>query len=341
MRRVPVLAAIAAIAAVATACTGPGSVNLKRLPDAPIAVMYREERMALDRVDAIRDLRKRQMPSQAEGVVRLETLDAMFGGTPEAQRKLAALEGHLALVDPRTGDATVLQGLPPGARPLGWSPDRSQLLIAGRWRDQMQLFVWTRATETAEIVSSGPREHPMGCLGPGGRLVAVQVWRVGRSVAGRLLATPPGGGGLRPLTPGPSDIQPTCSPKGTHVAYVTAAPDGGTAIAVLALDDPDAKPQIVAKGSEPVFSPDGEWIVYASRTASGKRLFRIRLDGAGRTAIGLSPDDEGDPAVSPDGAYVVYVVTDENDRERLRVRRYDGSGDRPLVTDGDASAPAW
>lgn len=338
MRRAALLAVAAAAA---SACAGPGTVDLKRLPDSPLAVLYREERMALDRVDAIRDLRKRRTPSPAEGVIRLETLDAMFGGTPEAQRRLRDLEGRAALVDPHTGDATVITGLPPGARPLAWSPDRTRLLLAGRWREQVQLFVWTRATETAEIATSGPREHPMGCLGPHGRLVAVEVWRVGASVAGRLLATPPNGGGLRPLTPGPSDILPTCSPKDTHVAYVTASSDGATAIAVLELDAPDAKPRVIARGTDPAFTPDGEWIVYASRTAHGMRLFRIRPDGAGRTAVGLSPDDESHPAVSPDGSYVAYVVSDDNDRERLRVRRLDGSGDRPLVTDGDASVPVW
>lgn len=322
-------------------CAGPGVVDLKRLPASPVAVMYREERQALDRVDALNDLKKRGQPSGKEGVVRLESLDAMFGGSPDAQRRLREVEGHLALVDPQTGKATLLHGLPPGARPLAWSPDRSKLLMSGRWRDSVQLFVWDRASETVEIVTSGPYEHPMGCLGAGGRMVAVEARRTAAGLVGRLLVTPPEGGGLRPLTEGPGDVLPTCSPTEPRIAYITSDEDGQTAIAVLELDQPVARPRLIARGLNPVFTPDGQWIVYSTITTQGSRIFRIRVDGAGRTSVGGGPDEEARPAVSPDGAYVAYVVTEESERERLRVRRFDGTGDRPLVTSGDASQPVW
>lgn len=335
-----VCAALLGAAALA-GCVGPGAVDLERVPTSPIAVMYRDERQALDRIDALGDLRKRGAPSPKEGVVRLESLDAMFGGSPDVQRRLREVEGHLALVDPRTGEATPMHGMPPGARPLAWSPDRKRLLLSGRWRDSTQLFLWDRASDTAEIVTSGPYEHPMGCLGPGGRLVAVEARRTAGGLVGRLLATPPEGGGLRPLTEGPGDVLPTCSPTEPRVAFITADEDGRTAIAVLELDAPGARPRLIARGLNPVFTPDGAWIVYAATTAQGSRIFRIRADGAGRTAVGGGPDEESRPAVSPDGAYVVYVVTGDDERERLRVRRFDGTGDRPLVTSGDASQPVW
>jgi len=331
----------ALLAATLAACAGPGVVDLDRLPTSPIAVLYREERQALDRVDALNDMRKRGTPSPKEGVVRLEALDAMFGGSPDVQRRLREVEGHLALVDPRSGVAKPLGGMPPGARPLAWSPDRSRLLLSGRWRDSTQLFVWDRASETAEIVTSGPYEHPMGCLGPGGRLVAVEARRTAGGLIGRLLATPPEGGGLRPLTEGPGDVLPTCSPTEPRVAYITADEDGGTAIAVLELDAPVARPRLIARGLNPVFTSDGAWIVYTATTTQGSRIFRIRADGAGRTSVGAGPNEESRPAVSPDGAYVAYVMTDDTERERLRVRRFDGTGDRPLVTSGDASQPVW
>lgn len=333
---------VAALCGLAIAgCVGPGPVDPKRLPASPIAVLYREERLALDRVDALNDLRKRGTPSGKEGVVRLESLDAMFGGSPDVQRRLREVEGHLALVDPQTGEAKPLHGMPPAARPLAWSPDRSKLLLSGRWRDTTQLFLWDRASDTAEIATSGPHEHPMGCLGPGGRLVAVEARRTAVGLVGRLLATPPEGGGLRPLTEGPADVLPTCSPTDPSVAYITADENGRTAIAVLALDAPAATPRLIARGMNPVFAPDGAWIVYTAATAQGSRIFRIRADGAGRTALGGGPDEESRPAVSPDGGYVAYVVTDDSERERLRVRRFDGTGDRPLVTSGDASQPVW
>lgn len=333
---------LVSIGAVAFGCAGPGTVDLKQLPASPIAVMYRDERLSLDRVNALGDLAKRREPSDTEGVVRLETLDAMFGGEPDVQQRLRQVQGHFAFVDPANGEARNVEGAPPGAKPLAWSPDRTKLVISGRWRETAQLFVWDRATATAEIVTSGSRDHPMGCLGPGGRLVAVEVERVAGGFRGRLMVTPPGGGGLRPLTPGPNDILAACSPTEPLVAYVTAGDDGVLNVAVLELDHPDAKPRLVGRGQDPVFTPDGAWIVYAARTGQGQRLARVRPDGSGRSPVGVGPDDEGHPAVSPDGAYVAYVVTDLTKRERLRVRRFpDGSGDRPLVETGDASAPVW
>jgi hypothetical protein len=329
-----------ALAAGAAACAGPGSIDLARVPDSPVALVYRDEALSLERLDALRDLKKRGAPSPDEGVVQLEGLDALFGGSPRARERLQATEGHLALFDPRTGATDVLTSVPAGARPLAWSPDRSRLLVAGRWRDAMQLFVWERATRTIEIATAG-EDHPMGCLGANGRLVAVAVRRLAHGYMARLVSTPAGGGGLRPLTAGPSDVEPACSPTADLVAYVTAGVGGGLTLAVLDLGAPDSQPRLLGAGSDPVFTPDGAWIVYVASTTEGKRLFRIRPDGDGRTPIGNGRSEETHPAVSPDGAYVAYVTKDEDDRERLRVRRFDGTGDRPFLTSGDASSPAW
>ena len=113
-------------------------------------------------------------------------------------------------------------------------------------------------------------------------------------------------------------------------------------LAVVALDDPDAKPRVFGRGLDPVFTPDGAWIVYTAKTTKGQKLVRVRPDGSGRAPVGTGPDDENHPAVSPDGRYVAYVVKDPTKRERLRVRRFpDGTGDRPLVETGDATTPVW
>jgi hypothetical protein len=339
------LASVAAVWLLATGCAGgSGAVDLKRLPASPIALLYRDESLAMQRIDAIHDLEKRNKPSDREGmVVRVETLDALFGGTPDAERKLAATAGHLAFFDPVEHEVEVLHGAPPGAKPLAWSPERDKLLLSGRFRDTVQLFTWERATGLFEIVSSGTSNHPMGCLGPGGRVVAAEARRISGNYEVRMLATPPGSSaGLRPVTPGPADVFPSCSPNSSLVAYVLVDDEGEFQVAVRDIDAPSEAPRVVARGTDPVFTPDGTWIVYSAIGARGNRLFRVRPDGAGRTPIGAGTTDETQPAVSPDGAYVAYVSREkESQRERLRVRRFDGTGDRPFLTSGDADAPVW
>ena len=73
----------------------------------------------------------------------------------------------------------------------------------------LQLFVWDRATELFEIVSSGPDNHPMGCLGPGGRVVAS---RRGASTGNYEVRTARDAAGLvRGSSPGDARARPTCS----------------------------------------------------------------------------------------------------------------------------------
>ena len=67
--------------------SGPGGIDSKALPATPVAILYREEALALKRLDAIRDLGKRSKPSDREGmVVRVETLDAFKSAVVEAKQ---------------------------------------------------------------------------------------------------------------------------------------------------------------------------------------------------------------------------------------------------------------
>jgi hypothetical protein len=326
-------------AGVAFGCAGAGGVRSQELPASPLALLQRSEEVALDRVDALRDLEKRQgdVPRE-EGIAQLEDLDAMYGGQPGLERRLRPLQGQVVLLDPRSGETIPIEGAPPTARPLAWSPDRERLLLSGRWRDGVQLFVWERATRAAEIATAGPDEHPMGCVASDGRLVAVEVDRARGAM--RLVTWPVGGGPTRRLTDGPWDAQPACSPARPQIAFVTGGADGSPVIGVLDLDAPSA-PRPVARGLAPVFTPDGDWIVYAGRSTAGQRIWRVRAAGGGRAPVGGGTTEEGHPAVSPDGGYVAYVAVDAERRERLWVRRFDGTGDRPLLTAGDGASPAW
>jgi Tol biopolymer transport system component len=155
----------------------------------------------------------------------------------------------------------------------------------------------------------------------------------------RLFVREPRGGEPRPITDGPLDVAPDWSPDGSKIVFQTLDEQGREAIAVI---EPEGEggPRRLARGTAPVFTPDGEWIVYSALTREGWRIWKMHADGTGRRPVGRGGDEEGDPAVSPDGRFVAFVVL-EDERRRIHVRRLDGSGDRPLITDGEGLRPVW
>lgn len=329
-------------AALLLGCAGAGGVDRAQLPDVPIALLHRSEEEALRRLDALRDLEKRRGGTGREGVAILENLDALFGGSPRLERRLGGGSANLVLLDPRSGATQRIENAPPHPRPAGWSPDRRRLLVSGTWRARRQLFAWERETGRIEIVTAGPAHHVNGCYAAGDRLVALAVEREALEGApSRLVASAPGARALRPVGSEALHYAMACSPTEPLVALVRIDPEQGTPHLLVQSIDPPGEPREVAIGGNPVFTPDGAWIVYVARTTRGHRLFRVRPDGTGRTPLGAGVQEENHPAVSPDGRYVAFVVTETTRRERIWVRRIDGTGDRPLLTSGDGSVPVW
>ena len=93
----------------------------------------------------------------------------------------------------------------------------------------------------------------------------------------------------------------------------------------------------------PVFTPDGEWVVYSARTRTGYKLSRMRPDGTGRRVLGSSALQEFDPSVSPDGEYVVYVGHNPRSESgpQLYVKRLEGGNARALQIEGTGGLPVW
>jgi len=124
---------------------------------------------------------------------------------------------------------------------------------------------------------------------------------------------------LRPRSTGPPLIE-------SHVAIRDLAPDG--------------EEQRLLRGREPVLTPDGEWIVFASKSSAGYRLRRMRLDGTSRVPIGPGGTEERMPAVSPDGEFVAFIRETAGTR-RLAIRSYDGKSTRVILRSGWSEFPVW
>ena len=57
----------------------------------------------------------------------------------------------------------------------------------------------------------------------------------------------------------------------------------------------------------PAFSPDGEWIVYATWTDAAKgRIRMIRAEASGARDLVTTPGHYSAPSFSPDGEWVTY-----------------------------------
>ena len=148
----------------------------------------------------------------------------------------------------------------------------------------------------------------------------------------------PGDGGARPLTPGPFDHDPSCSPDENSLIYVASDAAGRAQLMRISTDG--GEPRRIGLGRDPSFTPDGAWVVYSAHVRGRWRLQRMRPNGTGKATLGVGVTDEFGPSVSPDGRYVVFA-SEEDGRQSLFLRRFDGAKQRVLFSRGDGAHPVW
>lgn len=338
-RRVLATAAGIALATWGLSCVGPPVVEPEELPATPMALVWLEPEAARQLAETALDSAGLPGGFGKEGVAHLNELGDVFGGAPDPQSP--EFMGEPSLYDPRTGELSPLQAIPVGGLPLEWSNDHRRLLFAAPRFGGFQLQELDRDTGQVRPLTRGSRSHPTGSLAPDGRLVYSELIKQEEGHQSRLWITNQAGGEARPLTAGPGDYGPVWAPDGSAIVFQTYDDARREAIAVL--DPVEGEPRLVALGRDPTFTPDGAWIVYSQRFGKGYRLRRMRPDGTGKLGLGSAPEVVGDelhPAVSPDGRYVAYVAR-RVARRTLRIRRFDGGGDRPVLDNGDGLVPVW
>ncbi len=354
----------ASLALAGLGCAGAG-LRLDEIPEARIAISYLEPEAARRAQQRALEERERRgggplAPRGAEPAPRLDVLERYveraLGAAPRDPRARAAADPRggdeesprLALLEPRSGRIELVEQALRGSRPLAWSADRERLLFSQVARGSSQLFELELASGAVRQLTREPRVHPGGCYGPEGRIVVAVIEATRESLRQYLGWIPAQGGSAEPLTEGPSDRRPACAPDGSALAFVREGPRGRSEIAVAAPIGGEVR--TLGPGTDPRFAADASTLIYS---APGKRVFsagqfhelwqlwRVRLDGSGRFALGQAALDELAPSFSPDGRLVVYVGVDAALGRALYLRRADGSGDRLLFDRGDALTPVW
>ena len=324
---------------------GTVGLSLDELPVDPIAVTYWGGESARRRAELLNEEKARAEAArkQRRGVAEADALGRLVGVGREPD-DLARYPGRLALVDPRSLEVTVLPQAPPGAFPLAWSDDHERLLFLSNHRGSIQIYEYSRSTEEIRTVTYGTDHHLFGDYGLEGQLALLQVVQKGQGRAERVYVVDRPGVEPRTLFEGRSAEMVRLSPDGRKLVYVQrsrpklGSPDRPSTL--VSIDLKTGQEHVLGPGREPSFSPTGDWIVYSAPSRDGWRLRRMRPDGSARSPIASGIRDEKQPSVSPDGRFIVYVG-ETNGLERLFVRRIDGTGDRILLDEGAAFAPAW
>lgn len=107
---------------------------------------------------------------------------------------------------------------------------------------------------------------------------------------------------------GLENTYPAWSPDGTKIVFEStrAQPDpeiflmdaDGTNVVQLTDND--------VTDANPVFTPDGRFIVYASDQDGNHEIYRMRIDGSGKTNLTRHPGADGHPKVSADGRRIFF-----------------------------------
>ena len=248
---------------------------------------------------------------------------------------------------------TVIESARAGAIPLAWSPGRDRLLFAQWDRQTLQLF--RISSETRRSCLSSPQGPTITHRAATGRMAGwSQRLRAGRNQVERGWGEPGRswsrksrmlgpGDAVEWLSLGPMDGEPTCSPDGTrNVAYVRLLSGRShSEIWIHVIGGEEPARSLLRRAANRLFLQTGSGSSTVRSSGKTPALWRIRRDGTGRTRIGRgSGAEEYGPAVSPDGSLVVYESVSGN-RYRLFVRRFDGTGDRVLFSDGDGTYVVW
>ena len=93
---------------------------------------------------------------------------------------------------------------------------------------------------------------------------------------------------------------------------------------------------------DPVWSPDGQWIVFTSERNGSADLYRMRPDGSGLERLTDDPAYDDQATLSPDGNRIAFVTTRAEGKANLWILDLKSRQATPLTSGaGGDFRPAW
>jgi uncharacterized protein YjdB len=210
---------------------------------------------------------------------------------------------------------------------LTWTSDNPQVAAVG---------------EDGTVLGAGYGHARVTATAPGGKSAVADVYVVGEIVVASSRAGPgkfqlysAERSNLAQFTKLSSDTgsasDPAFSSDGSRIAFVSQR-DGNAEIYAMNADGtgPTRVTTDPLTDGRPVFTPDGETIVFHSSRAGGKQqIWSVTVDGTGLTQL-TRDSVNASPSVSPDGQTIAYISTRNKDGD-IWLMGKDGSNQRPFT----------
>jgi Tol biopolymer transport system component len=209
---------------------------------------------------------------------------------------------------------TYSTGLPPATyEGVQISPDGKRLAVT---TDDDDGTIWiydiARGSDPRRFILEGHAHHPIWSAD--GRRVAYS--GAAHGVNGIFVKVVDGIGTPERLTSAPSGFEQlpgAWSPDGKRIAFANVKAGIKDTITIFNVDGRHPEQMIAVPGSnvfDPAFSPDGQWIAYATEGQAGDRVLQIYVEPFPRTGAKhqLSRDGGEMPVWSRDGTRLFYRV---------------------------------
>jgi TolB protein len=137
---------------------------------------------------------------------------------------------------------------------------------------------------------------------------------------------------------GGSNFSPAASPDGSKVAMILSK-DGSPDVYVCNADGSNLKRLTTGvEDSSPCWSPDGQWICFATKIAGRRLLAKVPADGGAVQVIHTTgAPNPTEPDWSPDGKWIAF--TSQTSEFDICVMPADGSATPVVLTRGED--PSW